>query len=75
MPHKMYPPVRRVHRTWEKTHGGVLYYHMPSKGDGNILALVTWIKNISQVSVAKPGKYELIQVTCTEIILSHFESI
>ena len=35
-------------------------------------AIATWIKNISRVSVAKRGRYELIQVTCTEIILSHF---
>ena len=40
-----------------------------------ISALVTWIKNISQVSEVKRGRYELIQVTCAVIILSHFESI
>ena len=50
-------------------------YHMPSKWDRIISALVTWIKNISRVSEANRGRYELIQVTCAEIILSHFESI
>ena len=48
---------------------------MYSKWDRIISALVTWIKNISRVSEAKRGRYELIQVTCAEIILSHFESI
>ena len=33
--------------------------------------LVTWITNISRVSVARRGRYALIQVTCAEIILSH----
>ena len=49
------------------------HYHMHSKWDRIISALVTWIKNISRVSEAKRGRYELIQVTCAEIILSHFE--
>ena len=48
---------------------------MHSKWDKIISALVTWIKNISQVSEAKWGRYELIQVTCAEIILSHFEGV
>ena len=48
---------------------------MHSKWDRVISALVTWIKNISRVSEAKRERYELIQVTCAEIILSHFESI
>ena len=48
---------------------------MPSKWDEIILALVNWIKNISQVSIVKRGRYELIQVTCAEIILPYFESI
>ena len=48
---------------------------MHSKWDRIISALVTWIKNISRVSETKRGRYELIQVTCAEIILSHFESI
>ena len=48
---------------------------MYSKWDRIISALVTWIKNISRVSEAKQGRYELIQVTCAEIIMSHFESI
>ena len=48
---------------------------MYSKWDRIISALATWIKNISRVSKAKRGRYELIQVTCAEIILSHFESI
>ena len=37
---------------------------MHSKWDRIISALVTWIKNISRVSEAKRGRYELIQVTC-----------
>ena len=53
----------------------LIYYHMHSKWDRIISALVTWIKNISRVSEAKRGRYELIQVTCAEIILSHFECI
>ena len=48
---------------------------MHSKWDRIISALVTWIKNISWVSEAKRGRYELIQVTYAEIILSHFEGI
>ena len=46
--------------------------HMPSKWDGIISALVTWIKNISRVSEAIRGRYELIQATCAEIILVSF---
>ena len=48
---------------------------MHSKWDRIISGLVTLIKNISRVSEAKRGRYELIQVTCAEIILSHFEGI
>ena len=48
---------------------------MHSKWDRIISALVTRIKNTSRVSGAKRGRYELIQVTCAEIIMSHFESI
>ena len=48
---------------------------MHSKWDRIISALVTWIKNISRVSEAKRGRYELIQVSCAEIIFSYFESI
>ena len=47
-------------------------FHMPSKWDGIISALDTWIKNISRVSEAIRGRYELIQVTCAEIILVSF---
>ena len=36
-----------------------------------MMMMMMMIKNISRVSVARRGRYELIQVTCAEIILSH----
>ena len=56
-------------------HGTIILSYAFKMRQDYLSTIVTWINNISRVSEAKRVRYELIQVTCAEIILSHFESI
>ena len=50
----------------------LISYHIHSKWDRVISALVTGIKKISRVREAKGGRYELSPVKCAEIIFVSF---